>query len=102
MEVKINSEIPIPSSMGKLNNRAQKKSDQQLMEKCREFEAVIFQKMIEVMQGNTEIFGKGVQGEYLRGVFAEEMAKELAKDPGLGLAKSLYQVLLSNNNDENN
>ncbi len=96
MEIKINPETPISSGKRKINNQVQENPDQQLMKKCQEFEAILFQKMIEVMQGNTEIFGKGVQGEFLRGIFAEEMAKELAKDPGLGLAKSLYQVLLSN------
>ena len=49
--------------------------------------------MVEVMQGSSEFFGKGVQGEFLRGIFAEEMAKELAKDPGLGLAESIYRAL---------
>lgn len=97
MEIKINPEILNSSSKGRINNKAQDNPDQKLMKKCQEFEAILFQKMIEVMQGSTEIFGKGVQGEFLRGIFAEEMAKEMAKDPGLGLAKSLYQVLLSNN-----
>jgi Rod binding domain-containing protein len=56
--------------------------------------------MVETLQSNTNLFGEGVQGEFFRGMFAEEIAKELAKDPGLGLAESIYRTLVDQNNDQ--
>lgn len=67
--------------------------EQRLKEKCREFEALLLQKMVETMQEDTNLFGQGVQGEYFGGMFAAELAKELAKDPGLGLADSIIRSL---------
>jgi len=94
MRIKANFEI-LPQPTGDINTRYYG-DNQRLREKCREFEAVLLQQMVEVMQGSSEFFGKGVQGEFLRGIFAEEMAKELAKDPGLGLAESIYRALAVN------
>ncbi|NLM37785.1 MAG: hypothetical protein GX202_06635 [Firmicutes bacterium] len=68
--------------------------EQRLREKCREFEAILLQKMVEVMQGDTSLFGQGVQGEYFRSMFAEFIAKEMAKNPGLGLTESIMRALL--------
>jgi Rod binding domain-containing protein len=74
--------------------------EQRLREKCREFETILLHKMVETLQSNTNLFGEGVQGEFFRGMFAEEIAKELAKDPGLGLAESIYRTLVDQNNDQ--
>lgn len=91
MEMKINPTL----SSGRMTTPKPVKEDRQLKEKCREFEAVLLKQLLEAMQGETGLFGQGVQGDYFRSLFAEEMAKELAKDPGMGLAESLYRALTS-------
>ena len=76
--------------------------EQRLREKCREFEAILLQKMVEVMQGNTGLFGQGVQGDFFRGMFAEYLAKELAQNPGLGLTESFMRALSERANGRTN
>ncbi|NLC52831.1 MAG: hypothetical protein GX770_02545 [Firmicutes bacterium] len=71
--------------------------EQRLREKCREFEAILLQKMVEAMQTDTNLFGQGVQGEFFGGMFAEIIAKELAEDPGLGLAENIIRSLREQN-----
>ena len=88
-----------PLSPARPKEQALTAAEQRLREKCREFEAILLQKMVETLQSNTNLFGEGVQGDFLRGLFAEEMAKELAKDPGLGLAESIYRALEHQHND---
>lgn len=90
MEMKVNPDFQLT---GERRTPKQTTEDEHLKEKCREFEAVLLKQLVEVMQGDTELFGQGIQGEYFRGIFAEEMAKELAKDPGMGLAESIYRAL---------
>jgi Rod binding domain-containing protein len=96
MEMKVN---PAPSS-GRRAIPQPGKEEQQLKAKCREFEAVLLKQLVEAMQGETGLFGQGVQGDYFRSLFAEEMAKELAKDPGMGLAESLYRALAASREEE--
>lgn len=67
--------------------------EQKLREQCQEFEAILLQKMVEAMQNETKLFGEGVQGDFFKGMFAEAIAKELAKDPGLGLAESMIRSM---------
>jgi len=91
--MKIDPRAPVrpftPATNGK---KALSEEERQLREKGQELEAIILQKMIEtMMQGETNLFGKGVQGDYFRGLFAEALAKELAKDPGLGLVDSMLR-----------
>ncbi len=95
MEMKVN---PVPFS-GRTVTSQPVKEDQQLKAKCREFEAILLKQLVEAMQGETGLFGQGLQGDYFRSLFAEEMAKELAKDPGMGLAESLYRALMATRQD---
>lgn len=88
-----------PLSPARPKEQALTPEEQRLREKCREFETILLQKLVETLQGDTKLFGEGVQGEFLQGLFADEMAKELAKDPGLGLAESIYRTLEHQNND---
>lgn len=71
----------------------QKLPANELADKCREFEAVLAKKMLEAMQPKNGLFGSGVQGEFYRGLFLDTMAAELSKNPGLGLAESIYRAL---------
>lgn len=72
----------------------QKKTpDDKLSEKCREFEAVFVKKMLEVSQPKSSLFGSGMQGDFYRDFYLDEMAKEITKNPGVGLAESMYRAL---------
>ncbi len=65
-----------------------------LMQTCQEFEAMMVQKMLEVMQGSTKMFGEGFGGDYFQSMFQEEMSKQIAQNgQGVGLAKMLYQQM---------
>ncbi|NLY90322.1 MAG: hypothetical protein GX081_01765 [Firmicutes bacterium] len=91
--MKIDSRLPVrPFPPTHNEKKALTEEERQLREKGQELEAILLQKMVETMfQGETNLFGKGVQGDYFRGLFAEALAKELAKNPGLGLADQIIQ-----------
>ena len=67
--------------------------DDKLVESCQEFESILVKKILESIQPKGGLFGEGVQGEFYRDLFLTEMAAEITKDPGIGLAKSIYQSL---------
>jgi flagellar protein FlgJ len=72
----------------------QKKTpDDKLFQRCLEFEAVFVKKMLEVSQPKNSLFGSGMQGDFYRDFYLDEMAKEITKNPGIGLAESMYRVL---------
>ncbi|HHT47724.1 MAG TPA: hypothetical protein GXZ98_00295 [Firmicutes bacterium] len=91
--MKIDPHLPgRPYTPASKENKALTEEERQLREKCQEFEAILLQKMVETMlQGETNLFGQGLQGDYFRGLFAEALAKELAKDPGLGLVDNMIR-----------
>ena len=93
MKIDPQAAIMQPSALTRTGQQAATEEEQRLREKCREFEAILLQKMVEVMQGDTNLFGQGIQGEYFGGMFAELIAKELARDPGLGMADSIIRAL---------
>lgn|SRR5690554_1554339 len=74
--------------------------DDKLANKCREFEGVFVQKMLEVCQPKSSLFGSGMQGDFYRSFYIEELAKEMTKNPGLGLAESLYRALQGEQGNE--
>jgi flagellar protein FlgJ len=66
-----------------------------LMKTCTDFESMMVQKLLEVMQSSQKMFGEGFGGDYFQSMFQEEMAKEIAVDgQGIGLAKMLYQQII--------
>lgn len=93
--MKIDSQLPgrsVPPAAG--GQKSITGEERQLREKAQEFEAILLQKLVEtMMQGGTNLFGQGVQGDYFRSLFAEALAKELAKNPGLGLAEDIIRTL---------
>jgi peptidoglycan hydrolase FlgJ len=65
-----------------------------LMKTCTDFEAMMVQKLLEVMQSSQKMFGEGFGGDYFQSKFQEEMSKEISENgQGIGLAKMLYQQL---------
>ena len=98
MKIDLQAAMMQPAAPTRPQQPAATEEEQRLREKCREFEAILIQKMVEVMQGDTNLFGEGVQGEFFGGMFAEIIAKELAQDPGLGLTESILRSLREQNN----
>lgn len=91
--MKIERQVAMESSaLSRAPHKPATKKEQRLREKCQEFEAILLQRMVEVMQADTNLFGRGVQGEFFGGMFAEVIAKELAKNPGLGLTEDLIRA----------
>lgn len=93
--MKIDPYMPVkPTPPAANEKKALTEEERQLKAKGQEFEAILLQKMIEtMMQGEPNLFGQGVQGDYFRGLFAEALAQELAKDPGLGLVDNMIRSL---------
>jgi flagellar protein FlgJ len=61
-------------------------------ETYRKFEAMVLQNFIKTMLPESEqIYGKGASGEIWKGMMAEKIAEEIAKDGGIGIAESLLE-----------
>jgi Rod binding domain-containing protein len=59
-------------------------------ETYRKFEAMVLQNFIKTMLPESEeVYGKGASGEIWKGMMAEKIAEEIAKDGGIGIAESL-------------
>ena len=61
MKIDPQAAIMQPSALTRTGQQAATEEEQRLREKCREFEAILLQKMVEVMQGDTNLFGQGIQ-----------------------------------------
>ncbi len=59
-------------------------------ETYRKFEAMVLQNFIKTMLPDSdEVYGKGASGEIWKGMMAEEIAKEIAREGGIGIADKL-------------
>lgn len=87
--------MKIPAAGEKVNPLLDRRKtpDDKLYQKCQEFEAVFVKKMLEVSQPKNSLFGSGMQGDFYRDFYLDEMAKEIAKNPGIGLAESMYRAM---------
>ncbi|MBB3808003.1 rod-binding protein [Pseudochelatococcus contaminans] len=59
-----------------------------------QFEALTLQKFVEAMlpKESTAVFGKGFAGETWKSFLAEQMAAELARSGGIGIARMIEQA----------
>lgn len=61
-------------------------------ETYKKFEAMVLQNFIKTMLPDSdEVYGKGATGEIWKGMMAEQIANELAKGKGVGIADKLMQ-----------
>ena len=61
-------------------------------ETYRKFEAMVLQSFIKTMLPDSEeVYGKGASGEIWKGMMAEQIANEIARDSGIGIAESLMR-----------
>jgi hypothetical protein len=65
----------------------------------RKFEAFVLQTFVESMlpQDASEVFGKGTPGMIWRSMLAEQIANEMAKGDGIGIARQLAKARYSGN-----
>jgi Rod binding domain-containing protein len=61
-------------------------------ESYRKFEAMVLGNFIKTMLPDSdEVYGKGASGEIWKGMMAEEIGKEIAREGGIGIADKLME-----------
>jgi len=74
----------------KLKHRLDGVEKKEVPETYRKFEAMVLQNFIKSMLPESdEIYGKGASGEIWKGMMAEKIADEIARDGGIGIADRL-------------
>lgn len=78
------------SDSHKLKHRLDGVEKKEVPETYRKFEAMVLQNFIKSMlPDNEEVYGKGTSGEIWKGMMAEKIAEEIARDGGIGIADKL-------------
>lgn len=80
----------------KLEEASKSQDDKALMDACREFESIFMQMVLKEMRSTVQDSGlteKTQAREIFEGMHDEELAKEMSKDQGIGLAKMLYESM---------
>lgn len=86
-----------PMVTGSGAKEPQTAEEKQLYKACMEFETLFAQQLLTVMQNSTNFFGSGIGGDFYKSMFQEEMAKQMARDDSLGIAKMMYEQIMSTN-----
>lgn len=74
----------------KLKHRLDGVEKTQVPETYRKFEAMVLQNFIKTMLPESdEVYGKGASGEIWKGMMAEQIANEIAREGGIGIADKL-------------
>lgn len=83
-----------------LKQAVEKKDDKELIEACQEIETYMISSIFKQMKKSTEmgesLIPKGDYEEMFESNMVDEMAKNMTKAGGIGLAKSLYEQLSKN------
>lgn len=70
-----------------------------LYEACLDFESLLTQQMLSTMQSSSSIYGSGTGGEFFKSMFHQNIAKQIASNGDMGLARMMYlQVLKTQSN----
>ncbi|MBX9456656.1 MAG: rod-binding protein [Rhizobium sp.] len=78
------------SNTHKLKHRLDGIEKKEVPETYRKFEAMVLQNFIKTMLPDSdEVYGKGASGEIWKGMMAEKIAEEIAKEGGIGIADKL-------------
>ena len=78
------------SDAHKLKHRLDGVEKKEVPETYRKFEAMVLQNFIKTMLPESdEVYGKGASGEIWKGMMAEKIAEEIAKESGIGVADRL-------------
>jgi len=94
-ESAINS-IETPASKAGLGNIHRPEHHEKIPETYRKFEASVLNTFIQnMMPSDTEeVYGKGSAGEFWKGMMSEQMADEMSKKGGIGIAEQVYSQAL--------
>ncbi len=73
------------------------KKNTKLMEACQDFESIFIAHMLKTMRQSSEseegLFGNDYGGDLFRDMFDGEVARKIARDQSIGLARVLYESL---------
>lgn len=91
------------SSISNLSDEEIKaKSDEELMEVCKEFESYLLEQVFKEMEKTSSIFGEDEDGsssqlvDYFKDTTIAELASQSTEQNGLGLAQTLYEQMKRN------
>ena len=81
-----------PASETKIKHRLDGVEKKPVPETYRKFEAMVLQNFIKTMLPDSEeVYGKGASGEIWKGMMAEQVANEIAREGGIGIAEKLME-----------
>ncbi|MDQ1197614.1 rod-binding protein [Agrobacterium sp. SORGH_AS 787] len=91
----INS-IETPESRAGLGNIHRQEHHEKIPETYRKFEASVLNTFIQnMMPSDTEeVYGKGSAGEFWKSMMSEQMADQMSKKGGIGIAEQVYSQAL--------
>lgn len=80
------------SDAHKLRHRLDGAEKKEIPATYRKFEAMVLQSFIKTMLPDSEeVYGKGASGEIWKGMMAEQIANEIARESGIGIAEKLLE-----------
>lgn len=89
-----------------LENAKESQDEKSLQSTCKQFESIFVNILMQNMRRTVSEGGlieKSQAREMFEGMLDEEIAKEVSKEQGVGLAKTMYEQLSKNfNNQEEN
>lgn len=89
--------LDTPATKAGLGNAALSKKTAEMPEEYRKFEASILQTFVNSMlpEDSAEVYGKGSAGEFWKSMMAEQVAEEMSKRGGIGIAEQMYSQALA-------
>lgn len=82
-----------PSSLAGSKPFSTEAEQKKLQKACSDLEAAFWQIMLQEMAKTVGKSTGSVENDFFTDMFYEEVAKELAKNPGAGLAQAMYKNL---------
>lgn len=94
--------ISTAESRAGLGNVTSRVARNEIPDTFRQFEASVLQTFVQSMmpKESEEIFGQGNAGEIYKGMMAEQYAKAIADNGGIGIAEQVYSASLRKMSDE--
>lgn len=100
-----NQSSPLGNNISKLSETDLKeKTDEELMEVCKEFESYFLEQVFKEMEKTTSVFGEDEGGsasgmvDYFGDMTIAELAGQSTERDSLGLAQTLYEQMKRNYN----
>lgn len=79
------------------------KSDEELMDACKEFESYLLEQVMKSMEKTTTLFSDKEEGsdsaivDYFMDTTIQELAGDVTNKQGLGIAQTLFEAMKRNN-----